>query len=184
MGDINVFTGPMKCGKSQRIFNEFDRQLIAGKNVKMFKPSIDNRFGNSTVATRSGNKIEAININNIEDIENYDADVYCIDEFQFLNGNVSVIENLAEKGKKFFIAGLNLTAEKKPFGKMGDLLCVADNVQMLTAICEVCRCENAVFSYFKGLKDCDIVIGDSQYLPVCRTCYNSLLNEEIKNKIV
>ena len=65
MGDINVFTGPMKCGKSQKIFNEMDRQLIAGKKVLLFKPSIDDRAGKDIIYSRSGQKINAININNI-----------------------------------------------------------------------------------------------------------------------
>lgn len=182
MGDINVFTGPMKCGKSKKIFDELDRQLIAGKTVQMFKPAIDNRFGETVMSSRSGKKINAININKIEEIGNYDAEVYFIDEFQFLDGNMATIEKLAGCGKKFFIAGLNLTAEKKPFGKMGDLLCMADNVQMLTSICEECKCENAIFSYFKGKKDCDIAIGDSEYLPVCRNCYNKLTAQKMGYK--
>ena len=181
MGDINVFTGPMKCGKTQKIINELDRQLVAGKEIKMFKPKIDNRFGNSNVATRSGRKVEAINIEHIDDLKKYDADIYFIDEFQFLDGNVNTIEEMAQKGKKFYISGLNLTAEKKPFGKMGDLLCFADNVQMMTSICEVCKNENAIFSFFKGKKNSDIAIGDLEYIPVCRSCYNKLMNkEEIK----
>ena len=66
MGDINVFTGPMKCGKTQKIINELDRQIVAGKNIKMFKPKIDNRFGDTNIATRSGRKVDAINIENID----------------------------------------------------------------------------------------------------------------------
>ena len=79
MGDINVFTGPMKCGKTQKMLNELDRQLIAGKDVKIFKPTIDNRFGTNTIQTRSGKKIDAINIDSIEDLKNYNADIYFID---------------------------------------------------------------------------------------------------------
>ena len=176
MGDINVFVGPMKSGKSQRMFNELHRQEIAGKDVLIFKPQIDNRAGNDYVATRSGEKIKAISINNIEDLENYNADVYFIDEFQFLNGDVGTIESLAQKGKKFFISGLNLTSEKKPFGKMGDLMCIADSVQLLTSVCEICKSDNAIFSYFKGEKNTDIQVGDSEYIPVCRNCYNKLKN--------
>lgn len=177
MGDINVYTGPMKCGKTQKILNELDRQLIAGKDIKIFKPSIDNRFGDNIVQTRSGKKINAININKIDELQDYNADIYFIDEFQFLNGNVDTIERMAEKGKKFYISGLNLTAEKKTFGKMGDLMCLADNVQMMTSICEICKNENAIFSYFKGNKTSDILIGDSEYIPVCRHCYNKLNNK-------
>ncbi len=178
MGDINVFTGPMKCGKSHVILQEAKRQLIAGKTIQIFKPTIDNRFSEDYVQDRNGNKLKAININNINEIEKYNADVYIIDEFQFLDGDVNVIEELAQKGKKFFIAGLNLTSEKKPFGKMGDLLCVSDNVTTMTSICEICKRDNAIFSYYKGNdKSADIVIGDSNYVPVCRECYNEIVNK-------
>ena len=81
---------------------------------------------------------------------------------------------MAESGKKFYIAGLNLTSERKPFGKMGELLCNSDNVKMMTSICECCKSENAVYSYCKTKKDGDILIGDSQYMPVCSSCYEKL----------
>ena len=175
MGYINVYTGPMKCGKSQRIFNELKRQLIAGKNVKIFKPLLDNRAGDNIISTRSGNSIQAINIKDISELENYDADSYFIDEFQFLQGDVSTIDKMTAKGKKFYIAGLNLTSEKKVFGKMGDLLCIADNIEMMTSICEICKSEEAIFTYYKGQKDTDIMVGDAEYIPVCRECYNKLM---------
>lgn len=180
MGNINVYTGPMKCGKSQKIFNEMDRQLIAGKQVLLFKPSIDDRAGKNNIYSRGGQQTHAINIDSIDEIQNYEADDYFIDEFQFLKGDVSVIEKMAAKGKKFYIAGLNLTAEKKPFGKMGDLMCLADNVQIMTSICEICKSENAIYSYFRGGKNQEIVIGDKEYLPVCRKCYEQLLKNEIE----
>ena len=60
MGDINVFTGPMKCGKTQKILNELDRQIITGKEIKVFKSSIDNRFGKNIVQTRSGKKLKKL----------------------------------------------------------------------------------------------------------------------------
>ncbi len=181
MGDINVYSGPMKCGKTQQILSEYKRQLIAGKNVNMFKPSIDTREGKNVVASRYGIDIPATTINEISDIKKYDADVYCIDEFQFLNGDVKIIEDMASQGKKFFIAGLNLTAEKKPFGQMPELLCISDNIHMLTAICDNCKNENAVYTYYKGGKTDDIVIGDKQYLSLCRHCYDQFTNNH-KNK--
>ena len=179
MGDINVYTGPMKCGKTQKILDEAKRQQIAGKNVRIFKPTIDDRFSEQSVISRNGYKQDAININSIDEIKKYDADVYVIDEFQFLNGDLNELYKLTQKGKKFFIAGLNLTSERKTFGPMGDLLCMADNVQMLTSVCENCRSEEAIFTYFKGKqKDKDILVGDEGlYIPVCRKCYEKLMNE-------
>ena len=120
------------------------------KEYKVFSPTIDTRFGTSNIKSRNRNKIEAIGINSIDELENYEADTYFIDEFQFLNGDINIIERMASKGKKFFIAGLNLTAEKKPFGKMGDLLCIADNINMLTSICDNCKNDNAIYTFYKG----------------------------------
>ncbi|MGN1299565.1 MAG: thymidine kinase [Candidatus Scatovivens sp.] len=180
MGDINVFVGPMKSGKSQRMSNELHRQEIAGKDILIFKPQLDNRAGDNFISSRNGEKINAININTIEEIENYNSDVYFIDEFQFLKGDVSSIEKLAQQGKKFYISGLNLTSEKKTFGKIGDLMCIADNVELLTSVCEICKCDNAIFSYYKGNKKTDIKVGDLEYIPVCRKCYNELKKEEEK----
>lgn len=179
MGNINVFTGPMKCGKSQKIFNELKRQLIAGKKVQVFKPELDNRAGLNVISTRAGNSIKATCIKDISEIANYDTDIYFIDEFQFLTGDVNIIDTIASKGKKFYIAGLNLTSEKKAFGKMGDLMCIADNIEIMTSICDVCKCDNATLTYYNGQKDSDILIGDNEYLPVCRECYNKLKNNEI-----
>ena len=95
---------------------------------------------------------------------------------------LKLLKKWPQIGKKFFIAGLNLTAEKKPFGKMADLLCISDNVNMLTSICDSCKSENAVFTYFKGGKDTDIVIGDKEYLALCRNCYDKFYKEEIESK--
>lgn len=176
MGEINVFTGPMKCGKTQKILEEANRQRIAGKNVKVFKPKIDDRFEDSAVVSRDGRQINAININDINDVKNYEADVYVIDEFQFLKGDLKELYDLAQKGKKFYIAGLNLTSERKPFGKMGELLCMADNVNSLTAICENCKSENAIYTYYTGeAKTGDVLVGEDCYIPVCRKCYEKLM---------
>ena len=178
MGDINVFTGPMKCGKTQKILDEAQRQQIAGKSIMVFKPKLDDRFSNAEVVSRKGYKLNAVPINDIDEIKKYDADVYVIDEFQFSKGNVEELNSLAKKGKKFFISGLNLTSERKPFGKMGDLLCMADNVQMLTAVCENCHSDNAIYTYFKGTnKTSDVLVGDNCYMPLCRKCYEKLIKE-------
>ena len=174
MANINVYTGPMKCGKSQKLFNELKRQLIAGKKLQVFKPIIDDRNGIKIISTRSGNSINATCIKTIDELLDYNTDVYFIDEFQFLDGDVSVIEKMASEGKKFFIAGLNLTSEKKPFGKMGDLMCIADKIEIMTSICEVCKSDDAIYTYYKGKKDTDILVGDAEYMPVCRNCYYNL----------
>ena len=178
MSDINVYSGPMKSGKTQEILNEYKRQLIAGKSVKMFKPIIDTRNGNCVIA-RNGINIPATGIKRISDIKKYDVDVYFIDEFQFLKGDVSIIQEMADNGKKFYISGLNLTSEKKPFGKMPELFAIADNIKILHSICDNCKCDNGIYTYYKcGKKDSDIIICDHEYCVLCRNCYQELVNNE------
>ena len=172
--NINVFYGPMKCGKTEKLLNEFQIQKNSGYDVKLFKPSIDTRFDKNKIVSRAGNSADAININCIDDLNSYDADVYLIDEFQFLDGNIDTIKNLANKGKKFYIYGLNLTSDKKNFGRMYDVIDIADNSELIPSTCQVCKNETALFSFFKGKKDTDIVLGDEEYVPVCANCYEKL----------
>lgn len=174
MGNINVFTGPMKCGKTKKVIDVATRQKIRGKEIKVFKPVIDDRFAANKIVTRAGQELDTYNISKIEDVEQYDADVYVIDEFQFLNGDLDAINRLASKGKNVYISGLNLTSDRKPFGKMGEVMCMADNIELMTSVCEVCRCEEAIYTYYNGEKQGDILVGETGYMPVCRNCYETL----------
>ncbi len=174
MGSISVFTGPMKCGKTKRAIEVATIQKIRGKDIKVFKPEIDDRFSTNKLVTRAGHEIDTYNISKIEDIEKYDADVYVIDEFQFLDGDLDTINRLANKDKKIYISGLNLTSDRKPFGKMGEVMCMADRIELMTSVCEVCKCEEAIYTYYSGQKQGDILVGETGYMPVCRTCYEHL----------
>ena len=69
----------------------------------------------------------------------------------------------------------------KPFGKMGDLLCCSDNVTMMTSICEICKNDNAIYSFCTADKTGAILIGDSEYIPVCSSCYSQLMSQRLQN---
>ena len=82
-GWIEVICGPMFAGKTEELIRRVNRMNFAKKKYLIFKPTIDDRFSEQSVISRNGYKQNAININSIDDIKNYDADVYVIDEFQF-----------------------------------------------------------------------------------------------------
>ncbi len=171
MGQINVFTGPMFSGKTNSLLSAYERATIAKKTVRAFKPKIDTRFGDTVIKSRRFGEIQAICINSLSDLKKYESDVYIIDEFQFLEGDVNVIQDLADrKNKIFYISGLDMTAEKKPFGLMPNLLAIADHIEKFVSICHDCSEENAIYSYYLGKKDTDIVIGNHEYIPLCRKC--------------
>ena len=179
MNQISVYTGPMFSGKTNALLSAYERATIARKKVLAFKPQLDNRFGENVIKSRRFGEIEAINITSLKELKKYDADVYIIDEFQFLEGDIRVIQDLVdEKGKVFHISGLDLTAERKPFGLMPQLLAIADNIEKFVAICHDCAEENAIYSYFLGKKDTDIVVGNHEYIPLCRKCMQKRLKQD------
>ena len=179
MGQITVYTGPMFSGKTNLLLGAYERATIAHKKVLAFKPKIDDRFGENTIKSRRFGEIQAINISDISEIKNFDVDVYIIDEFQFLKGDIRIIVEMADtKNKSFFISGLDMTAEKKPFGLMPELLAVADHIEKCVAICNDCAEENAIYSYYLGKKDTDIVVGNSEYVPLCRKCMTKRLKAD------
>ena len=173
MGNLIVYTGPMKCGKTTHLINEY--KLIDDKSTCIFlKPKIDNRFSEDYIIDRDkNNKIKATNINTIDDIYTYGKDYknIFVDEFQFLSGNICAINNLLDKDYNLFIGGLNLTAEKKPFGKMGDLLCLANTIYLLKGNCDYCGNDSGIFTLYNGIKNQDIVVGEDDYKCVCSNCY-------------
>lgn len=171
-GKIIVYTGPMFSSKSAMLLLfAYERSLIAGKKIVALKPKIDNRFGDTYITSRTFGKIAAKNISNISELKNYDADVYIIDEFQFLEGDIFIIQEMANCGKIFHISGLDMTAEGKPFGLMPELLAIADKVNKEIAICEDCKEDNAIYSFYLGEKDEDILVGNKEYIALCRNCW-------------
>ena len=171
MSRIIVYTGPMFSSKTAFLLAEYERSQIAERKTVAFKPAIDGRFGTDIIKSRNAVQIEAICISDLIEIEAYDAQDYFIDEFQFLKGDIQIIQNMAGRGKNFYISGLDMTAEGKPFAIMQELLCIADEVEKRKAICVDCKNSNATHSYFLGKKDKDVLVGDKEYIPLCRECW-------------
>ncbi len=182
MGKITVYTGPMFSRKTAFLLAEFERSTIAERNTAAFKPALDGRFGKDIIKSRNAGSIEAVCITNVQEIRNYDAQDYFIDEFQFLEGDVQVLQEMASEGKMFYISGLDMTAEGKPFAIMRDLLCIADIVEKRTAICIDCK-HDATHSFFLGNKSEDVLVGDREYIPLCRECWSRRMNMKKKGVI-
>lgn len=170
MGRIIVYTGPMFSRKTAILLAEYERSQIAERVTAAFKPALDNRFGMGIIKSRNAGSIEAYCISNLAELEEYEAQDYFIDEFQFLEGDIQVIQRLAAQGKNIYASGLDMTAEGKPFAIMQELLCIADEVEKRKAICVDCK-NNATHSFFLGKKDKDVLVGDKEYIPLCRECW-------------
>ncbi len=180
-GSITVVCGSMFAGKSEELIRLARRALYAKKKVQVFKPSIDTRYDDSMVVTHMGVKHEAVPVRNVADLKaklNKEAQVVLIEEAQFFDPSlVSLVVELADKGREVICAGLDQDFRREPFGPMPELLAVADQVIKLRAICMNCGAPAShTYRVIDGKPahwdDPVLLIGATEsYEARCRACY-------------
>ncbi len=179
---FELITGPMSCGKTEELLRRLKRASIANKKIKAFSPSMDTRANSDCIASRCGGTYNAIKVKRAMDILDYitpEDEIIAIDELQFFDRDiVFVIRTLVANNKKVIGAGLELDFKEEPFGFMPQLMCYADKVDKLTAICMKCGSEygNRTQRLIDGLP-ADInsplimIGGDETYEARCSKCF-------------
>src|SRR3972149_2941095 len=141
-GTLEVITGSMFSGKTDELIRRLRRATIARQKVQVFKPVIDYRYAVEKVTSHAGNDYHAIPIQQSAEILNrLDADttVVAIDEAQFFDPElIPIVQQLADRGLRVIVAGLDTDFRGEPFGPMPVLLALAEEVDKLQAICMVC----------------------------------------------
>ena len=141
-GMVEVICGSMFSGKTDELIRRLVRARIAKQKVQVFKPGIDVRYAETKVTSHTGADFDAIPVDQAAEIlQKVDADVTVvgIDEAQFMDGGVvEVAQQLADKGIRVLVAGLDLDFRGEPFGSMPLLMARAERVDKLHAICMVC----------------------------------------------
>jgi len=140
-GWIEVIAGCMFSGKTEELIRRIRRAQYARMPVVVFKPELDRRYSDDNVDSHSGLTIRSLRVASPAEIPALvdDAVVVGIDEAQFFDRDVvRVCEELADAGKRVVVAGLDLDYLGRPFGPMPELLCVAEYIQKMLAICVVC----------------------------------------------
>lgn len=180
-GWIEVITGPMFAGKSEELIRRIKRLEYAHKKTLVFKPKIDNRYSENEIVSHSKIKTRSINIETAQDILKYvegDTEAVVIDEVQFLDHEIiHVAEDLANRGIRVIVAGLDRDFRGEPFQNMPELLALAEDVTKLTAICMRCgapatRTQRLVNGEPASYNDPIIIVGASEsYEPRCRHCH-------------
>ena len=179
---FELITGPMSCGKTEELLRRLRRVTIAGKKIKVFSPMVDTRVLADCIESRTGSRREARKIRRAIEILDYittDDEVIAIDELQFFDSDIIfVIRTLVANGKKVIGAGLELDFKEEPFGCMPQLMCYADKIDKLSAICMKCGSEHGVRTQrlIDGVP-ADInsplimIGGDETYEARCMDCY-------------
>lgn len=141
-GSVEIITGSMFCGKTEELIRRLRRATIARQKVQVFKPAIDNRYAERKLISHSGSDFEAIPIHKAVDILiklDVDTTVIAIDEAQFFELSIiNLVEELADRGLRVIVAGLDTDFRGEPFGPMPTLMAKAERVDKLHAICMIC----------------------------------------------
>lgn len=174
-GWIEVICGSMFSGKTEELIRRLKRVKIANLKAEIFKPAIDLRYDENNIVSHDTNFIQSTPVDSSQSIMllAQGADVVGIDEAQFFDdGIANVCEQLALRGIRVIVAGLDMDYTGKPFGQMPNLLAIADYITKLHAICV--KCGNiANISYRKSMTGSQILIGEKDmYEPRCRHCNN------------
>ncbi len=173
-GWIEVVCGSMFSGKTEELIRRLKRARIAKQKVEVFKPAIDIRYDEEDVVSHDASKEHSIPVQNASQILFYaeDFEVVGIDEAQFFgNELVGVCNELAEKGKRVIVAGLDMDYLGKPFGPIPQLMASAEYVTKVHAICIRCG-DLASYSHRTIAGDKLVVLGETEsYEPLCRACF-------------
>ncbi|RMF10218.1 MAG: thymidine kinase [Candidatus Neomarinimicrobiota bacterium] len=173
-GWIEVICGSMFSGKTEELIRRLRRAEIARYKTIIFKPRIDNRYSEDHIVSHNQSKMESVLVETSRDVwdQARSYDVIGIDEAQFLDGDIlTVCRNLAAAGKRVVIAGLDTDFRGQPFGPMPELMCEADYLDKLQAICVVCG-QPATRTQRKTAQAEQVVIGETDiYEARCRHCF-------------
>lgn len=184
-GRIEVVCGSMFSGKTEELIRRMKRAMFAKQRVEIFKPAIDVRYSDDDVVSHDKNVIPSTPIESSASILLLasEVDVVGIDEAQFLDdGIVDVCNELANRGVRVIVAGLDMDFKGVPFGPMPALLAIADDVTKVNAICVRCG-SLAYVSHRLVQNDKRVLLGEkAEYEPLCRHCYQESLKEESDGK--
>ena len=173
-GWIEVICGSMFSGKTEELIRRLKRAKIANLKTEIFKPAIDVRYDEIKIVSHDENAIQSTPVDNSQKILLFaqGVDVVGVDEAQFFDPEIAnVCDELAFRGIRVIVAGLDMDYLGNPFGQIPNLLSKADYITKLHAICV--RCGNiANYSYRKVPNDDQVMLGAKDvYEPRCRTCY-------------
>ncbi len=175
-GCIEVVCGSMFSGKTEELIRRLRRAQFANQKIAIFKPTVDNRYSEVEVVSHDFHKISSTPIHDPAEMLKVGPEIQVVgvDEAQFFDESlVDVCQQLADRGIRVIVAGLDTDYLGLPFGPMPRLMAVAEDVQKVHAICV--RCGALANHSHRLSKSQDLVLlGEKDvYEPLCRDCYNA-----------
>lgn len=178
-GYLELIIGPMFSGKTTALIDIYEKNISLGKSICVINYSGDTRYHDSMLSTHDKRMIPCIFASKLSEVfsgevvlDTHTADVILINEGQFFPDLYRTVKCLVEEyGKEVYICGLDGDFKRQKFGQLLDLVPFCDKIAKLASKCNLCD-SNALFSHRITQEVDQIVIGSSNYMPLCRDCYN------------
>jgi thymidine kinase len=181
-GWIEVICGSMFSGKTEELIRRLNRARIAKQRVEIFKPGVDVRYSDAHIVSHNQSSIPCTTVDTAEQLRllTAEVDVVGIDEAQFFDeAIVDVCNELANRGLRVIVAGLDMDSEGRPFGPMPFLMATAEYVTKVHAVC-MHTGRLAHYSHRKEVGGPQVLLGESdRYEAVSRGVYNALRSHEL-----
>jgi thymidine kinase len=180
-GWIEVVCGSMFSGKTEELIRRLKRAQFAKQRVEIFKPAVDKRYDEEEVVSHNDNRIRSTPVpvaSNIRLLAT-DVDVVGMDEAQFFDDEiVAVCNDLANRGVRVIVAGLDMDFKGNPFGPMPALMATAEYVTKVHAVCTHTG-NLANYSFRKAKNDDLVMLGETQeYEPLSRAAYYKAIQKQ------
>lgn len=190
---LELLIGPMFAGKSSAIQSIVRRHRSLGWPVCVITHSMDTRYSEEPmIVNHDLQKMPAIASPTLmlllDHAEYKSARLVVIEEAQFFSDLVPFVLRVVDDDKKHcVVVGLDGDAERRPFGKVLDLVPLCDKVTKLTAMCKLCAdgtpalFSAAVAADATAANEAGVpcVGGEERYMPVCRKHFKTLKEPEI-----
>ncbi len=171
-GYLELIVGPMFSGKTTYLVDIY-KKFNETHKVNVVNYSLDTRYDNEHLSTHDKvmipcNFMSELN-ENLDDL--LQAQMILINEGQFFPDIKKVALELVEKhNKHVYICGLDGDFKRNKFGELLDLIPYCDKITKLTSKCDCGK--KALFSHRLAVSTDQVLIGSTNYLPLCRECYN------------
>lgn len=190
VGYLALYVGPMYSGKTSKLLELYKQYDFCNIKTLVINFEGDTRYSDSMLSTHDKHMIPCMKVNQlsqIANIEDLNIDIVSLPDY-FVNSSVILINEgqffkdiipwvniaIGPKYKKtVHICGLDSDFKRQKFGDWLDLITTCDKIEKLYSICSDCKYRSALFSYRLSQETEQTVIGSSNYIPLCRLCYEN-----------
>lgn len=173
-GYLEIFIGPMFSGKTSKLIDLYKQYLFCNIPLAVINHSSDTRYDDTMLSTHDKIMIPCIQTETLTRIKNdiTSVDVILINEGQFFDDLYDFVVDMLKFNKKIYVSGLDGDFKREKFGKILDLIPLCDKVTKMTSLCSLCKNGTpGLFSMRLTNEKEQMLIGSSNYIPVCRYCY-------------